>query len=245
VSGRLAIAAGSPRALWVLYSDPRLDHSSDIQLHPSPVEYKSHRHTFVSVVFLFAFLSSFFLPLSPSNRVPCIPASLPRSRSTHPTHPSMTPSNPPKLGILQLKTTFPRPPGDVSHPASWGSIPVVVRVVEEASSALVVGGGWGEELVDAFVREGKRLMEEENCVAFVTSCGFVSDSASIQRLREGRHRGRRREGAGGRGNGARVVSLAVVPLLGCLGRGLRADRASSRRCTRTWSTGCPSWALQA
>jgi hypothetical protein len=55
---------------------------------------------------------------------------------------------------------------------------VVVRVVEEASSALVVGGGWGEELVDAFVREGERLMEEENCVAFVTSCGFVSDSAS-------------------------------------------------------------------
>ncbi|RSH95303.1 hypothetical protein EHS25_000390 [Saitozyma podzolica] len=81
---------------------------------------------------------------------------------------------PPKLGILQLKTTFPRPPGDVSHPSSWGSIPVVVRVVEEASSALVVGGGWGEELVDAFVREGERLMEEENCVAFVTSCGFLA-----------------------------------------------------------------------
>lgn len=79
----------------------------------------------------------------------------------------------PKLGVLQLKTTFPRPPGDVGHPKSWGNIPVVIRVVEEATSALVVGGGWGTELVDAFVREGERMMEEEGCVCFVTSCGFV------------------------------------------------------------------------
>lgn len=81
----------------------------------------------------------------------------------------------PKLGVLQLKTTFPRPPGDVGNALSWDDIPVVIRVVEEADSDLVVGGGWGEELVDAFVREGERMMEEEGCVAFVTSCGFVSN----------------------------------------------------------------------
>ena len=80
----------------------------------------------------------------------------------------------PKLGVLQLKTTFPRPPGDVGNAASWGDIPVVIRVVEEADSKTVVGGTWGTELVDAFVREGERLIEEEGCVAFVTSCGFVS-----------------------------------------------------------------------
>lgn len=80
----------------------------------------------------------------------------------------------PKLGVLQLKTTFPRPPGDVGNPQSWGEIPVAIRVVEEADSDLVVGGGWGEELVDAFVREGERMIQEEGCVAFVTSCGFVS-----------------------------------------------------------------------
>ncbi|OWZ51998.1 hypothetical protein C356_02072 [Cryptococcus neoformans c45] len=80
----------------------------------------------------------------------------------------------PKLGILQLKTTFPRPPGDVGHPASWGDIPVVIRVVEEAVETLVVGGGWGEDLVDAFVREGKKMIEEDACVAFVTSCGFLA-----------------------------------------------------------------------
>lgn len=80
----------------------------------------------------------------------------------------------PKLGVLQLKTTFPRPAGDVGNALSWDDIPVVIRIVEEAKSDLVVGGGWGEDLVNAFVREGERLMREENCVAFVTSCGFVS-----------------------------------------------------------------------
>lgn len=83
----------------------------------------------------------------------------------------------PKLGVLQLKTTFPRPPGDVGNPQSWGDIPVIIRVVEEADSDLVVGGGWGEELVDAFVREGEKMMRDEGCVAFVTSCGFVSREA--------------------------------------------------------------------
>lgn len=80
----------------------------------------------------------------------------------------------PKLGVLQLKTAFPRPAGDVGNPLSWGDIPVIIRVVEEADSTLVVGGGWGKELVDAFVREGQKLKKEEGCVAFVTSCGFVS-----------------------------------------------------------------------
>ncbi|WVQ84744.1 hypothetical protein IAT38_006901 [Cryptococcus sp. DSM 104549] len=88
--------------------------------------------------------------------------------------PTPTPTRTPKLGILQLATTFPRPPGDVGHPASWGSIPVSIRVVREATSSLVVGGTWGEDLVDAFVREGERMIEEEGCVAFVTSCGFLA-----------------------------------------------------------------------
>ncbi|KAL7421328.1 hypothetical protein Q5752_004213 [Cryptotrichosporon argae] len=79
-----------------------------------------------------------------------------------------------KLGVLQLNTAFSRPPGDVSNPATWGDVPVVVRVVEEATSELVVGGGWGKQLVDAFARAGQKLIEEENCVAFVTSCGFLA-----------------------------------------------------------------------
>lgn len=88
----------------------------------------------------------------------------------------------PKLGVLQLKTTFPRPPGDVGNPQSWGDVPVVIRVVEEADSNLVVGGGWGEELVNAFVREGEKMMKDEGCVAFVTSCGFVSKNQLLHHL---------------------------------------------------------------
>ncbi|WWC61537.1 uncharacterized protein I303_104121 [Kwoniella dejecticola CBS 10117] len=80
----------------------------------------------------------------------------------------------PKLGVLQLKTSFPRPPGDVGNAQSWGNIPVVIRVVEEATGDKVVGGTWGQDLVDAFVREGKKLVEEEGVVAFVTTCGFLA-----------------------------------------------------------------------
>ena len=86
----------------------------------------------------------------------------------------MAPDPRPKLGVLQLKTTFPRPPGDVGNAESWGDIPVCIRIVEKADVSLVVDGGWGQELVDAFVDEGRKMMEEENVVAFVTSCGFVS-----------------------------------------------------------------------
>ena len=82
-------------------------------------------------------------------------------------------SSPPKLGILQLNTTFPRPPGDVGNPVSWPDIPVAIGIVEEATSDVVVDGTWNESLVDAFVKEAERLRKYENCVAFVTSCGFV------------------------------------------------------------------------
>ena len=43
----------------------------------------------------------------------------------------------PFLGVLMLATRFPRPPGDVGHPASW-SMPVQYRVVEGASPDRVV-----------------------------------------------------------------------------------------------------------
>lgn len=55
----------------------------------------------------------------------------------------MTTIKAPKFGILQLKTTFPRPPGDVGHLSSWGDIPVVIRIVEEAVETLVVGWEMG------------------------------------------------------------------------------------------------------
>lgn len=38
----------------------------------------------------------------------------------------------------------------------------------------VVGGIWGKDLVDVFVCEGMKMIEEDGCVVFVISCGFVS-----------------------------------------------------------------------
>lgn len=90
----------------------------------------------------------------------------PEALSTHQT------MSTPKLGVLQLQTTFPRPPGDVSNPASW-PFPITVGVVKEATATNVVGGTWGPELIDAFVREAERL-QGEGCVALVTSCGFLA-----------------------------------------------------------------------
>ena len=41
------------------------------------------------------------------------------------------------LGVLMLQTRFPRPPGDIGHPASF-DFPVLYRVVQGASAARVV-----------------------------------------------------------------------------------------------------------
>lgn len=37
--------------------------------------------------------------------------------------------------------------------------------------------------MDAFVREGKTMIEEDACIAFVTSCGFVSPAPSSALIR--------------------------------------------------------------
>src|SRR3546814_19525073 len=46
----------------------------------------------------------------------------------------------PILGVLMLKTAFPRLPGDVGHPDTW-SVPTRYRVVETATDASVVKRG--------------------------------------------------------------------------------------------------------
>ncbi|KAL7415737.1 hypothetical protein BDY24DRAFT_382057 [Mrakia frigida] len=79
----------------------------------------------------------------------------------------------PPLGIIQLNTRFARPAGDISNPASW-PFPIRVGVVAEATPKAILEGGWSEDTVLAFVKEGRRLIEEEGCVALVTSCGFLA-----------------------------------------------------------------------
>jgi hypothetical protein len=83
----------------------------------------------------------------------------------------MPPSPPPHyaphqrpLGILQLNTAgLHRPPGDVANPASW-PFPIKVAVIGPATQEAIIGGVWSEDLVTAFVRAGRRLIEEEGCV---------------------------------------------------------------------------------
>ena len=77
------------------------------------------------------------------------------------------------LGILMLQTRFPRPPGDVGHPVSFG-FPVRHLVVDGASPARVVRGAAGDaELLGRFIAAGRALVEE-GVVALGTSCGFLA-----------------------------------------------------------------------
>jgi hypothetical protein len=78
------------------------------------------------------------------------------------------------LGILMLQTRFPRPLGDIGHPASFpvptrrvvvgGATPA--RVVQDASRLAASG------LVEDFIGAARRL-EEEGAAAITTSCGFL------------------------------------------------------------------------
>ncbi len=74
------------------------------------------------------------------------------------------------LGVLMLQTRFPRPPGDVGHPASW-RLPVRWRVVEGATPARVVQEG-DPALLQPFV-EAARALVAEGARALTTSCGFL------------------------------------------------------------------------
>ncbi|KAK0445048.1 uncharacterized protein EV420DRAFT_1277178, partial [Desarmillaria tabescens] len=89
-----------------------------------------------------------------------------------------------KLGVLQLNTQFYRLPGDFGNPKSY-TYPVVISIVEVAiRETVVLGGREGQmALVDAFVKEGTRLMKEENVTCLITSCGFMA--ATQKELAEG------------------------------------------------------------
>lgn len=82
------------------------------------------------------------------------------------------------LGVLMLQTRFPRPPGDVGHPASW-RVPVRHRVVAGASPQRVVREG-DPALLQPFVDAGRALVAE-GAHAITTSCGFlVAFQADLQ-----------------------------------------------------------------
>lgn len=83
----------------------------------------------------------------------------------------MTENSAPALGIIMLDTSFPRPPGDVGHAASW-RCPVRLRRVTGATADVVIRQG-AAGLLPAFIDAGNALVAE-GCCALVTSCGFMA-----------------------------------------------------------------------
>jgi len=78
------------------------------------------------------------------------------------------------LGVLMLRTRFPRLPGDIGHPASFG-VPTRHVVVERAVPASVVQDAAAlraSGLAADFIAAARRL-EEEGAGAITTSCGFL------------------------------------------------------------------------
>ena len=78
------------------------------------------------------------------------------------------------LGIVMLDTRFPRPPGDVGHPATFG-VPTRQRVVAGAFPARVVASAASlraSGLHQPFV-EALQALEREGARALTTSCGFL------------------------------------------------------------------------
>lgn len=74
------------------------------------------------------------------------------------------------LGVLMLDTRFPRVPGDIGHPATFGH-PVRYAVVRGASPRRVVRER-DPALLQPFVEAGRRLVDE-GAEAIATSCGFL------------------------------------------------------------------------
>lgn len=76
-----------------------------------------------------------------------------------------------KIGILMLKTYFPRLVGDIGNPETF-EFPVKRVIVSSATSKNVVKSS-DSSLIDDFIAEAKQ-MEKEGIKAITTSCGFLA-----------------------------------------------------------------------
>jgi len=75
------------------------------------------------------------------------------------------------IGILMLKTRFPRVPGDMGNATTW-DFPVLYKIVELATPDRVVRKG-SKGLLDPFIKGAKEL-EREGVRAITTNCGFLA-----------------------------------------------------------------------
>ena len=75
------------------------------------------------------------------------------------------------LGLLMLETRFPRPKGDIGHPATF-SFDVRRQIVSGASPQRVLRDA-DPALLQDFIAAGQDLLAQ-GCVALSTSCGFLA-----------------------------------------------------------------------
>lgn len=77
------------------------------------------------------------------------------------------------IGILMLKTRFPRIPGDIGNPATW-PFPVRFKTVDAANPTNVVTEGLRDaRLLPAFLAAARELAAL-GCDGLTTSCGFLA-----------------------------------------------------------------------
>jgi len=92
----------------------------------------------------------------------------------------MKDGDPPVLGILMLKTAFPRPLGDVGNPATWPCATLYTMVESAPVAAVVTEGPLPPSLVEAFIAAGRELVDR-GATLITTSCGFlVTAQAALQ-----------------------------------------------------------------
>jgi len=75
------------------------------------------------------------------------------------------------IGILMLKTQFPRIPGDIGNATTW-DFPVLYKIVKEATPGHVVRRE-ASGLLKPFIR-GAQDLEKEGVMAITTTCGFLA-----------------------------------------------------------------------
>lgn len=84
----------------------------------------------------------------------------------------MTDGRLPKVGVIMLRTAFPRPPGDIGNAETFGGR-ALYEVVEAATVARVMGGDPQDpELAAAFVAARDRLLAR-GAELVTTSCGVL------------------------------------------------------------------------
>lgn len=77
------------------------------------------------------------------------------------------------IGIIMLKTKFPRLLGDIGNPDTFKQQPIYVEVDIATVSAVVRKSGVTSQVLDAMIRAANKL-ESKGARLIGTSCGFLS-----------------------------------------------------------------------